>query len=64
MNTPELTHDPLFELERRIAQRADELSRTGRKNHEYALECWLQAEREVWGDRDDVYAVSPEEVGS
>jgi hypothetical protein len=44
---------PVDELERlqlRIAQRADDLSKTGSSSSGSALENWLQAEREILGD--------------
>lgn len=47
-NTAELPTDPLFQLERRIAQRADELSRRLGLDRGHALDHWRQAEREVW----------------
>jgi len=40
--------DPLFELEHRIAQRADQLARKSKNGRNRALDCWLQAEREIW----------------
>lgn len=50
MKTAKIPHDPLFELERKIARRADELSRQLGTDREHALEHWKQAEREVWKD--------------
>jgi Protein of unknown function (DUF2934) len=41
---------------RRIARRADELWRAGGRVHGTDLECWLQAEREVF--RHEVLAGS------
>ena len=40
----------LFELELRIARRADELARTAVRRRDRNLESWLQAEREVMVD--------------
>ena len=64
MNTPDLPSDELFQLERRIAQRADELARRLGVNRGNALDHWRQAEREVWREIpvDDAsfrYARSP-----
>ena len=42
--------DELFELERKIARRADELARQRGWNPQRALEHWREAEREVWAD--------------
>jgi hypothetical protein len=56
MSTPEFPSDELFEVERRIAQRADELARQHGTDRSRALEHWRQAEREIWRDRD--YAVA------
>jgi hypothetical protein len=47
MKNPDFADDPLFVVERRIARRADELSRDG-CTREQALEHWRQAEAEVW----------------
>jgi hypothetical protein len=40
--------DPLFRIERRIAQRADELSKSVGLQQAHARDLWQQAEREVW----------------
>lgn len=51
MNTPVLispAEDTLFDLERKIARRADELVRLAGKDRNQALSHWLQAESEVW----------------
>lgn len=52
MNTsrsPQLhSDDELFRLERRIARRADELSRLKGCDRGHALDHWRQAEREIW----------------
>ena len=48
MNTPMKPVDELFEVERRIAQRADELTRRYGFDPAHALEHWRQAEQEVW----------------
>jgi hypothetical protein len=41
--------DPLFEVELRVARRADELARTQGPGTA-SPECWLRAEREVFGE--------------
>lgn len=41
-------NDELFNLERRIARRADELSHQFGYNPHRALEHWRQAETEIW----------------
>ena len=51
MNTPNEPADKLFELELRIAQRADELVRLFGTDPTQALKQWRQAEREVWWDQ-------------
>jgi hypothetical protein len=49
MNTPySNTPDPLFEVERKIARRADELDRKFGVNLGSALDHWRQAEQEIW----------------
>jgi hypothetical protein len=48
MKTPSLPQDELFQIERRIAQRADELSRTLGTDRLHALDNWRRAESEVW----------------
>lgn len=48
MKTPQLPTDDLFQLERRIARRADELARDFGLDRGHSLEHWRQAEREVW----------------
>lgn len=48
MNFTSLVEDPLFQVEHKIAQRADELSRRRGCDRDHALECWEQAEREYW----------------
>lgn len=50
MNPPQPA-DELFELELRIAQRADELVRLFGLNPQRALDQWRQAEQEVWQQR-------------
>jgi len=37
----------LFELQLRIARRADELAKTALLLRDHSLECWLRAEREL-----------------
>jgi hypothetical protein len=41
------SHQLLYELELRVARRADELVETARSIPSRSLECWLRAEREV-----------------
>ncbi len=48
MNPLSLPTDDLFQLERRIARRADALSRQFGVNRGHDLQHWRQAEREVW----------------
>jgi hypothetical protein len=50
METVAAPQDELFELERRIARRADELTRKLGTDRGQALEHWRQAEAEVFGD--------------
>ena len=50
MNTPSFTSDILFEVERKIAKRADELDRCFGFDPGHALEHWRQAEVEVWDE--------------
>jgi len=52
MNTPIESSDKLFELELRIAQRADELVRLFGIDPTQALKQWRQAETEVWTDEE------------
>jgi hypothetical protein len=47
MDDPILPHDPLFELERTIARRADELSQLRNGGRQYTLIHWLEAEWEI-----------------
>lgn len=42
--------DPLFELERKIARRADELSQRRGEAGRYPLATWLEAEWEIAHD--------------
>jgi hypothetical protein len=44
-----LPRDPLFELERTIARRADELSQLRNGGRQYTLIHWLEAENEICG---------------
>lgn len=48
MNTTPLPTDELFELELRIAKRADELARQCQTDTEHSVDAWGQAERELW----------------
>lgn len=50
MKNPKLPPDELFEVERRIARRADELTRRFGSDPVHALDHWRQAEQEVWRD--------------
>lgn len=47
METAELAGDPLFDLELKVARRADELSHDDDFRGRNALELWCEAEREV-----------------
>ena len=47
-NQPSLEDDDLFQMERRIARRADELARTVGTNPNNTLEHWQRAESEYW----------------
>lgn len=49
---PALPNDALFRIERRIAQRADELSRALGVDRSHTLDHWRQAEDEVWKNPD------------
>ena len=50
-NNLSLPDDDLFQVERRIARRADELARLYGTNSRTALDHWRQAEAEVWDRR-------------
>ena len=64
MNTPRILEDVLFEVERRIARRADELDRQFGVDPGHALEHWRQAEQEIWEHADgDVAQVRELAVG-
>jgi hypothetical protein len=65
MNTP-LPSDALFQMERRIAQRADDLARRFGVDRGHALDHWRQAEREVWQDAAEAVGQfgEPDLVGS
>ena len=52
MKTPEVLDDVLFEVERRIARRADELDRLFGVHPGHALAHWRQAEQEIWDGGD------------
>jgi hypothetical protein len=52
MNTPTEPADKLFEVELRIAQRADELVRLFGIDPTQALNQWRRAEQEVWSDEE------------
>jgi hypothetical protein len=58
MNTPTDSFDPLFEVEQKIARRADELDRSLGIDPQHALEHWRQAEQEVWHDFADADEVT------
>jgi hypothetical protein len=47
-NNPSLEDDDLFQMERRIARRADELARTAGTNSHSTIEHWRRAESELW----------------
>ena len=48
MKTLPRADDLLFQVERQIARRADELDRELGVNPGHALDHWRQAEQEVW----------------
>jgi hypothetical protein len=48
--------DPLFRIERKIAQRADELSKSPGLERADARDLWQRAEREVWESADVIPA--------
>ena len=48
MNPDDIPNDELFQLEWKIAQRADALSRQAGGDPKRALAHWQQAEHEVW----------------
>lgn len=48
MNTSGFPADELFNLELRIARRADEIARRLEKGPSHPLEPWKQAENEIW----------------
>ena len=50
-NNLSLPDDDLFQVERRIARRADELARLYGTNSRSALDHWRQAEADVWDRR-------------
>ena len=50
MKLQQLPTDDLFQVERKIAQRADELARRLGVDRGHALDHWRQAEQEVWGE--------------
>ena len=50
MKRSTLPCDELFQLEQRIARRADELDRVHGVDFARTLEHWRQAEQEVWND--------------
>jgi hypothetical protein len=52
MNTPTEPSEKLFELELRIAQRADQLVRLFGVDPTQALKQWRDAEREVWQEEE------------
>jgi len=45
---PTTSDDVLFDVERTIARRADELAKLSGNNPSLALSHWLEAEREFW----------------
>lgn len=59
MNDLALPTDELFQLERRIARRADELDRQLGFSAGHALDHWRQAEREVWAQSSLPSPVAP-----
>lgn len=49
--SPDFVIDELFELQLRIARRADDLARSRTVRSSLNLECWLLAEQEFLGRR-------------
>ena len=47
-DNPSLPYDDLFQVERRIARRADELTRKFGTDPRRALDHWRRAEAELW----------------
>jgi len=47
MNTARTADLELFDLQLRVARRADELAKTVPHHRDHSVECWLRAEREV-----------------
>jgi hypothetical protein len=47
MNPIDATADPLFDIELKVARRADELSRDKSATTKDAFELWCEAERQV-----------------
>lgn len=43
-------YDALLDLQLRVARRADELTKTPENNNPLQLECWLQAEAEIFAE--------------
>ena len=65
MNTPNVaTTDELFEIERQIARRADELARKHGVDPRQSLHPWRLAEQEVWSRQQDTcHAAAAESRG-
>lgn len=59
MKTLPRTDDLLFQVERQIARRADELDRELGVNPGRALDHWRQAEQEVWSRAEESYSTAP-----
>jgi hypothetical protein len=49
MNPDEIPEDELFQLEWKIAQRADALMRQAGGDPKSAMDHWNEAEHEIWG---------------
>lgn len=50
MNADSASDDPIFDLELRIARRADQLAAACSTGSSHGLECWLKTEAEELGD--------------
>jgi ribosomal protein L9 len=56
-------HEDLFEIELRVARRADELARTHGSDRQKDVAHWSEAEREIWGTQAGIRDV-PAAVGA
>jgi hypothetical protein len=56
-------HEDLFEIELRVARRADELARTRGSDRQKDVAHWSEAEREIWETQAGIRDV-PTAVGA